>query len=95
MARGSAAFWAILFFGVIDLAVPVGKTPGFFDAYLLETGWGVLFTFLVAAPFLSLVVRPAMAMPVVQVVRRHPPRISRRRRALCTAFPSPSLLKYA
>jgi hypothetical protein len=64
----SAFFWAGFFFGLIDLAVPIDRTPGFYDSYLLETGWGVLYTFLVGAAFISLALRPEMAMPVVQVL---------------------------
>jgi hypothetical protein len=59
--------WALVFMGLIDLAVPVEETPGFYDSYLLETGWGVLYSFLVGAAFVSLAVRPGMVMPVVQV----------------------------
>ena len=64
-AAVSALFWAYFFFGLIDLAVPIDRTPGSYDSYLLETGWGVLYTFLVGAAFLSLAVRPEMVMPVV------------------------------
>ena len=68
VAAGSALFWAVLFFGLIDLAVPIDRTPGFYEAYLLETGWGVLYTFLVGGAFVALVARPRMVLPVVQVV---------------------------
>ena len=64
----SAFFWIFPFFGLIDLTVPFLETPGFYDAYLLETGWGVMYTFLVGAAFVSLAVRPGMVMPVVQVL---------------------------
>jgi hypothetical protein len=47
--------------------VPIDQTPGFYDSYLLETGWGVLYTFLVGAAFASLAVWPRMVMPAVQV----------------------------
>lgn len=67
-AVSSAIFWGVLFFGVIDLMVPLEETPGFYSSYLLETGWGITYTFLVAAAFLSLAVRPDMTMPLVQVV---------------------------
>lgn len=68
LAGTSGFFWAFVFMGVIDLAVPVEETTGFYDSYLLETGWGVLYTFLVGAAFASLAVRPGMVMPLVQVV---------------------------
>ncbi|QIK76645.1 hypothetical protein [Nocardioides piscis] len=67
VAAASALFWGLLFFGVIDLLVPVQETFGFHEAYLLETGWGVLYTFLVSAAFVVLVVRPTLVMPVVQL----------------------------
>lgn len=67
VAAASALFWAVLFFGIVDLAVPVEETPGFDESNLLETGWGVLYTFLVGGAFASLAVRPGMAMPVLQV----------------------------
>jgi hypothetical protein len=67
VATASAFFWAFVFFGLIDLAVPVDETPGFYDSYLLETGWGVLYTFLVGAAFVSLAARPGMVMPLAQV----------------------------
>jgi hypothetical protein len=67
-AAVSALFWIFPFFGLIDLTVPFLETPGFYDAYLLETGWGVMYTFLVGAAFVSLAVWPGMVMPVVQVL---------------------------
>jgi hypothetical protein len=63
----SVLWWGLLFFGVIDLMVPIDKTPGFFDSYVLETGWGLLYTFLVAAPCVALAIRPALMMPLVQM----------------------------
>ncbi|MGY2701816.1 MULTISPECIES: hypothetical protein [unclassified Nocardioides] len=67
LAAVSAVLWAFVFFGLIDLSVPLDKTPGFYESYLLETGWGVLYTFLVGAAFAALVVRPVLVLPAVQV----------------------------
>ena len=67
MAAVSAVFWVVLFFGVIDLLVPIERTPGFYDSYLLETGWGLVYTFLVGAAFVALAVRPSLVLPPVQV----------------------------
>ena len=43
-ARGLSAalafFWAVLFFGIIDLTVVFDQLPDFYESYLLETGWG-------------------------------------------------------
>jgi hypothetical protein len=67
LAAVSATFWTVPFFGLIDLAVPVDRTPGFYDSYLLETGWGVLYTVVVGTAFLALAVRPHLVVPLVQV----------------------------
>jgi len=67
VAAISAVVWGVLFFGIIDLTVPIDATPGFYESYLLETGWGVTYTFLVAAAFVSLAVRPTLAAPLIQV----------------------------
>ena len=56
-----------MFFGIIDLTVPFDQDPRFFESYLLETGWGLLYTFLVAAPLVALAIRPGLTMPIVQV----------------------------
>jgi hypothetical protein len=67
LAAASAFFWAVLFFGVLDLAVPIERTPGFHDTYLLETGWGVLYTFMVGGAFAALTLRPGMVVPLAQL----------------------------
>lgn len=65
LAVVTALFWAVPFFGLVDLAVPILETPGFYEAYLLETGWGVLYTFLVAMPLLVLAVAPRWMLPLL------------------------------
>ncbi len=65
LAVVTALFWAVPFFGLVDLAVPILETPGFYEAYLLETGWGVLYTFLVAMPLLVLAVAPRWVLPLL------------------------------
>ncbi len=67
IAAVSAVAWGLLFFGVIDLLVAVEHTPGFYESYLLETGWGLLYTFLVALPLVSLTLSPRLSLPVTQV----------------------------
>ena len=67
IAAVSAVAWGLLFFGVIDLLVAVEHTPGFYESYLLETGWGLLYTFLVALPLISLTLSPRLSLPVTQV----------------------------
>lgn len=68
VAGVSAFWWAFLFLGLIDLAVPVEETFGLYESYPLETGWGLLYAVLVGAAFVTLVVRPRLVMPVVQVM---------------------------
>ncbi len=63
----AALFWGFFFFGVIDLLVPVLKTPGFYDSYLLETGWGVLYFGLVGLPLACVAVRVSLDSPIAQV----------------------------
>jgi hypothetical protein len=53
-----ALFWATAFFGIIDLSVVPDDDLEFYESYLLETGWGLLFTFLVPLPLLAWAVRP-------------------------------------
>ena len=58
VAAAAAFGWGFFFFGLIDLLVVVIQDEAFFDAYLLETGWGLLYTVLVAVPLVALAVRP-------------------------------------
>jgi hypothetical protein len=60
-------FWGGLFYGLIDLLVVIDQTPGFYDSYLLETGWGLLFTFMVAVPCIALAVRPGLVLPLIHI----------------------------
>lgn len=63
-----AIWWGFFFFGLIDLMVPFVQETELYDAYLLETGWGLLYTGLVAVPLLALVVRPRSVGPAAQLV---------------------------
>jgi len=51
-------FWATVFFGIIDLSVVPDNDVESYEHYLLATGWGLLFTFLVPLPLLSWAARP-------------------------------------
>lgn len=53
----------LLFFGLTDLSVPLffQSRPEFYEGYVLETGWGVLFTFFVGIPLCVLGSRPGSA----------------------------------
>lgn len=55
-----ALFWAVVFYGAIDLLAFL-QGPGYHDALMLSTGWGVLFVFLVATPLAVLCVTPRAA----------------------------------
>lgn len=69
-AAGSAVFWAVFFFGVVDLSVIAN--PGEFEPVVaLEASWGVLFTFFVAGSLAAAAcdprVAPAAAVQLVVV----------------------------
>ncbi|MFE5672106.1 hypothetical protein ACFQ58_10935 [Agromyces sp. NPDC056523] len=56
----TGGFLLVLFFGLVDLTVPLTMQarPEFYAGYLIETGWGVLFTFFAGLPFCFLGARP-------------------------------------
>jgi len=53
-----ALFWGVPFFGVIDLITVPIQDETFYQHYLLETGWGLLYTLLVMVPLILWAVRP-------------------------------------
>lgn len=63
-----SVFFGVLFFGLIDLATVLINDPGWRESYLLETGWGVLFTLLVAVPLGALAARPHLGILLAQLV---------------------------
>jgi hypothetical protein len=63
-----SAFFAVVFFGLIDLATVLRQDPDWHESYLLEAGWGVQFTLLVAVPLGALAVRPGRGLWVAQLV---------------------------
>jgi hypothetical protein len=60
IAWTAGGFWLLLFFGLTDLSVPLffQARPEFYEGYLIETGWGVLFTFFAGLPMCFLGARP-------------------------------------
>jgi hypothetical protein len=62
MALLFAVFWGYLFFGVIDLFVFL-QGPEFHESFHLETGWGLFFLVLVAAPLVAVAVAPDRVIP--------------------------------
>ena len=67
VAALGALVWGFFFFGLIDLLVRFVPGDDFYDTYLLETGWGVLYFILVTVPLLSVAFVPAITSPVTQV----------------------------
>jgi hypothetical protein len=63
-----ALFWAVLFFGVIDLLVVVIQDEVFYEHYIVEAGWGLLYTVLVPVPLIAWAVRPQWLVLAQQVV---------------------------
>ena len=57
-AVAAAIVWGIFYFGVIDLLVVPIQDDQFDVFYLVETGWGLLYTVLVALPLVLFAVRP-------------------------------------
>ena len=64
----AALFWGVLFFGLIDLSVVPMSMTDFAPHYLLETGWGLLYTMLVMLPLLLWAVRPRCDVLIQQVL---------------------------
>lgn len=62
-----AGFWALPWFGVIDLLTAVLRDPDFTHGYALELGWGLFHLVLVAGPLVALVVRPRATVPVTML----------------------------
>ncbi|MFI2703220.1 hypothetical protein [Cellulosimicrobium composti] len=54
----AALFWGVLFFGLVDLATVVLQDERFARHYLVEAGWGLLYTGLAMLPLLAWAVRP-------------------------------------
>lgn len=50
--------WLIGLMGIIDLTVPLIPLEDFYNAYLIETSWGLLYTVLLGAPTAVLAFRP-------------------------------------
>jgi hypothetical protein len=68
VATVSAILWGIGFFGLIDLiAIFLPVEENFYEQYMLEAGWGVLYFVLVTVPLLSVAFVPALTSPVTQV----------------------------
>lgn len=50
--------WLIGLMGIIDLTVPLIPLEDFYNAYLIETSWGLLYTVLLGVPTAVLAFRP-------------------------------------
>jgi hypothetical protein len=62
-----AAFWGLVWFGLIDLLTAVLRDPDFTQGYALELGWGLFHLVLVAGPLVALLVRPRAHAPVAML----------------------------
>lgn len=60
--------WLIGLMGIVDLTVPLVPLEDFYDAYLIETSWGLLYTVLLGVPTAVLVVRPLHDAAAQQVL---------------------------
>lgn len=60
-AGAVALSWAFFFFGIIDFLVGVipSQFPEFLPFVVLETSWGLLYTFLLPVPLIAWAARPA------------------------------------
>lgn len=63
-----ALFWGVLFFGIIDLSVVVLRDERFDEHYLLEAGWGLLYTALVMLPLVVWAASPRTVVLLQQVL---------------------------
>jgi hypothetical protein len=64
----AAAFWGFFWFGLIDLSVVVEQDERFHQHYLFESGWGLLYTVLLAVPMVVLAIRPGHPVASAQLV---------------------------
>jgi hypothetical protein len=67
-AVAAAIVWGLFYFGLIDLLVVIIQDVRFDPFYLLETGWGLLYTVLVAVPLVVFAVRPRWPVLLQQLV---------------------------
>ena len=58
LAAFGVLVWLIGLMGIIDLTVPLVPLEDFYDAYLIETSWGLLYTVLLGVPTAVLAFRP-------------------------------------
>ena len=68
MAALAAVVWGFFFFGLIDLAVVIVQDEQFYEMYLLDTGWGLLYTVLVAVPLVAFALRPRSPLLLNQLM---------------------------
>ena len=70
LAGFMAFFWAVVWYGLIDLSVGVQPDAEFQKVYFLDLGWGLLFTVLLSVPLVGLAVRveaPALVWQVLVI----------------------------
>jgi hypothetical protein len=68
LAAVFSLLWAVLFFGIIDLLVVPIQDDRFYEYYVVETGWGLLYTVLVPVPLIAWALHPQWLVHAQQVV---------------------------
>ncbi len=68
LAALGVLIWLIGLMGIIDLTVPLVPLEDFYDAYLIETSWGLLYTVLLGVPTAVLAFRPQHGAAAQQIL---------------------------
>lgn len=68
LAALGVLIWLIGLMGIIDLTVPLFPLEDFYDAYLIETSWGLLYTVLLGVPTGVLAFRPQHGAAAQQIL---------------------------
>ena len=63
----AVVFWGFFWFGLIDLLVVVQQDDRFYEDYLFESGWGLLYLVLVSVPLGMLAWRPGGPVALAQL----------------------------
>lgn len=64
----AAIVWAFLYYGLIDLSVVILQDERFYDFYLVDAGWGLLYTVLVGFALVAFAVRPSATVYLQQLI---------------------------
>ena len=64
----AAIVWAFGYYGLIDLSVVIIQDERFYDFYLVDAGWGLLYAVLVGFPLVAFAVRPRARVCLQQLI---------------------------